>query len=98
MPPTIVYITGFRQHAGKTVTALGILSRLRRIMDPSRIAYLKPVGQELVTLSDGSQIDKDARLLQEFSGIPENSCRSRASLSIWEPSESVTNSCPTGFR
>ncbi len=71
MPPTIVYITGFRQHAGKTVTALGLLSRLRKIMDPSRIAYLKPVGQELVTLPDGTQIDKDARLLQEFSGIPD---------------------------
>lgn len=71
MPPTIVYITGFRQHAGKTVTALGLLSRLRRIMDPSRLAYLKPVGQELVNLPDGTQIDKDARLLQEFSGIPD---------------------------
>jgi hypothetical protein len=69
MAPTIIYITGFRQHAGKTVTSLGLISQLRKRMDPRRIAYLKPVGQELVTLPDGSRIDKDARILKEFSGI-----------------------------
>jgi uncharacterized protein len=71
MPPTIVYLTGFRQHAGKTVTALGIISRLRTRMDAGRIAYIKPVGQELVTLPDGSRIDKDAPLIKEFAGIPD---------------------------
>lgn len=71
MPPTIIYITGFRQHAGKTVTSLGLISQLRKRMDASRIAYIKPVGQELVTLPDGSRIDKDARILKEFAGIPD---------------------------
>ncbi len=70
MPPVVVYITGFRQNAGKTVASLGIISRLRRIMDPSRIGYFKPVGQELVTLPDGSRIDKDAVIIDAFSGIP----------------------------
>ncbi len=28
MAPVVVYITGFRQNAGKTVTALGIISQL----------------------------------------------------------------------
>jgi dethiobiotin synthetase len=70
MAPTIVYLTGFRQHAGKTVASLGIISRLSRFMDPSRIAYLKPVGQELVALPDGSEVDKDAQILGRFSGIP----------------------------
>jgi hypothetical protein len=67
--PVIVYLTGFRQHAGKTVTSLGIISRLLRVMDPSRIGYLKPVGQELVTLADGTTVDKDAQILGRFSGI-----------------------------
>jgi len=40
-------------------------------MDPSRIAYLKPVGQELATLPDGSRIDKDAPLMKEFAGLPD---------------------------
>jgi hypothetical protein len=40
-------------------------------MDPRRIAYLKPVGQELVTLPDGSRIDKDACIVREFAGIPD---------------------------
>lgn len=71
MAPTIVYLAGFRQHAGKTTTALGIISRLRTRMDPSRIAYLKPVGQELATLPDGSRIDKDAPLMKEFAGLPD---------------------------
>jgi uncharacterized protein len=71
MAPTIVYVAGFRQHAGKTTTALGIISRLRTRMDPTRIAYLKPVGQELATLPDGSRIDKDAPLIKEFAGLPD---------------------------
>ena len=56
MAPTIVYVTGFRQHAGKTVTSLGLISQLRKRMDPARIAYLKPVGQELVTLPEGGRL------------------------------------------
>jgi uncharacterized protein len=67
--PTIVYLAGFRQHAGKTVTSLGIISRLLAVLPASRIAYLKPVGQELVKLADGSLVDKDAEILEKFSGI-----------------------------
>ncbi len=71
MAPTTIYITGFRQHAGKTVTSLGIISLLRKIMDPSRIGYIKPVGQELVGLPDGTFVDKDAEIMRMFSGIPD---------------------------
>jgi BioD-like phosphotransacetylase family protein len=71
MAPIVIYITGFRQHAGKTVTSLGIISRLRKIIDPSLIAYIKPVGHELVELPDGSLVDKDAEILRKFSGIPD---------------------------
>jgi dethiobiotin synthetase len=71
MPPVIIYITGFRQHAGKTVAALGIISVLRTVMDPARIGYIKPVGQEMITLESGRQIDKDTLILKIFSGIPD---------------------------
>jgi BioD-like phosphotransacetylase family protein len=71
MPPLVVYITGFRQHAGKTVTSLGLISLFQKIIDPIHIGYIKPVGQELVELADGSKIDKDARIVQEFSNIPD---------------------------
>ncbi len=71
MAPVIIYITGFRQHAGKTVISLGILSLLRKVMDPSLIGYIKPVGQKLVSLQDGTRVDKDAYLIHAFSDIPD---------------------------
>ena len=71
MAPIVVYITGFRQHAGKTVTSLGLISLFRKYLDPIHIGYIKPVGQELVVVADGRKIDKDARLVKEFSGIPD---------------------------
>lgn len=64
--PTIIYIAGFRQHAGKTFTSLGLISRLKEIYKPEDIGYIKPVGQELFTLPDGRKIDKDAVIIKEF--------------------------------
>ena len=63
---TIIYIAGFRQHAGKTFTSLGLISRLREIYKPEQIGYIKPVGQELFTLPNGRKIDKDAVIIKEF--------------------------------
>ena len=71
MKPTVIYIAGFRQHAGKTVTSLGLLSLLLRKYSPKELGYIKPVGQELVELEDGSKIDKDARIIEKFAGIPD---------------------------
>ena len=48
MKPKIIYIAGFRQHAGKTTTSLGMIHSLSRIFDPDDIGYIKPVGQETV--------------------------------------------------
>ncbi len=64
--PTIIYVAGFRQHAGKTFTSLGLISQLRSFLKPEEIGYIKPVGQELFTLPDGSKIDKDAVIIKEF--------------------------------
>ena len=69
MAPKIIYITGFRQHAGKTVASLGLLHLLRRDYKPEELGYIKPVGQELVELESGIKVDKDALLVREFADI-----------------------------
>lgn len=67
--PPVVFIAGERQHAGKTVTSLGIISAISQIIDPQDIGYFKPVGQEMVTLPNGEKIDKDVRIVKEFTGL-----------------------------
>jgi len=67
--PPIVFIAGERQHAGKTVTSLGLISAISKIIDPKDIGYFKPVGQEMVTLPNGERIDKDVRIVKEFTGL-----------------------------
>lgn len=67
----IIYITGFRQHAGKTVTSLGLLHLLKQHYKPEDLGYIKPVGQELVELEDGEKVDKDALVIREFADIPD---------------------------
>lgn len=67
--PPIVFIAGERQHAGKTVTSLGIISALTNHIDPQDIGYFKPVGQEMITLPSGERIDKDVRIIKEFTGV-----------------------------
>jgi dethiobiotin synthetase len=67
--PPVVFIAGERQHAGKTVTSLGLISALCNHIDPEDIGYFKPVGQEMVTLATGERIDKDVRIIKEFTGL-----------------------------
>ena len=67
--PVVVYLAGFRQHAGKTVTSLGIISQLRKHLDAREIGYLKPVGQQLVQAAGGVTVDKDVELIGEFAGL-----------------------------
>ncbi len=67
--PPVIFIAGERQHAGKTVTSLGIISALTNHIDPKDIGYFKPVGQEMITLPNGKKIDKDVQIIKEFTGI-----------------------------
>lgn len=67
--PPVVFIAGERQHAGKTVTSLGVISAISKIIDPADIGYLKPVGQEMTTLPNGERIDKDVRIVKEFTDL-----------------------------
>jgi dethiobiotin synthetase len=62
----IIYVAGFRQHAGKTLTSLGIISQLKKHIPAEKIGYIKPVGQELVQLVDGNRVDKDTTIIQRF--------------------------------
>ncbi|NCD33914.1 MAG: hypothetical protein EOL87_10935 [Spartobacteria bacterium] len=66
MKQHVIYIAGVKQHAGKTVSSLGIISALIKKIDPARIGYIKPVGQELKTLPDGTKVDKDAVIIEKF--------------------------------
>jgi hypothetical protein len=67
--PKIIYIAGERQHAGKTVSTLGLFSALCSVLDPADIGYFKPVGQEMVQLPSGERIDKDIMIVKEFTGM-----------------------------
>ncbi len=71
MKPKIIYVTGFRQHAGKTVTSIGLISLLKKHIPVEEIGYIKPVGQQLVDLPSGIRVDKDVRVMEHFSGIPD---------------------------
>ncbi len=71
MAPKIIYVTGFRQHAGKTVTSIGLISLLRKFISPEKIGYIKPVGQELIQLAGGAKVDKDVKVIEKFCGIPD---------------------------
>lgn len=74
-PPT-VFILGTDRDIGKTVTCVGIISKL---LSPEHgftmadIGYIKPVGQETVTVVDSKgaplQADKDAVLVTSLLGM-----------------------------
>ena len=67
--PPVIFIAGERQHAGKTTTSLGIISALSKFMNPEDIGYFKPVGQEMVSLSNGERIDKDVLVIKQFTNL-----------------------------
>lgn len=71
MRPLVIYVAGVRQHAGKTVASLGLISVLRRLLPPELIGYLKPVGQEMDVLPDGVGVDKDVLVIGQFCHIPD---------------------------
>ena len=70
MKPVVIYISGAHQHSGKTLTSIGLLSLLSKIYPSEELGYIKPVGQQVVTLADGTTIDKDAQIIEKFSDIP----------------------------
>ena len=74
-PPT-VFVLGTRQHVGKTVTSMGVIAKLlseQHGYDVADIGYIKPVGQQAVTVTDETgqdiRVDKDAVLVTSLLGI-----------------------------
>ena len=59
-----IFVAATGQHVGKTTVCLGIMSGLRKRF--GSVGFLKPVGQELVTLPDKLCVDKDAVLFKEY--------------------------------
>ncbi len=70
MKPKIIYIAGSRQHSGKTLASLGILSLLSNDFPSEQLGYIKPVGQQVVNLENGETLDKDAVIIDTFTEIP----------------------------
>ncbi|MCK5197320.1 MAG: AAA family ATPase, partial [Spirochaetales bacterium] len=70
MKPVVIYISGAHQHSGKTVTSIGLLSLLSNIYPTEQLGYIKPAGQHVIKLEDGTTIDKDAQIIERFSEIP----------------------------
>ncbi|MBC7256871.1 MAG: AAA family ATPase, partial [Chloroflexi bacterium] len=75
--PTTIYVLGTDRDIGKTVTCIGIMAKL---LTPEYgygkedIAYMKPVGQETLTVVNGAgasiQVDKDAVLITSLLELP----------------------------
>lgn len=58
-----IFIAATNQHEGKTTACLGILSGfLKRY---NRVGFIKPVGQQHITTSDCSVVDKDVVLFKK---------------------------------
>ena len=61
-----IFVAATQQNDGKTTTALGLFSALRKRL--GRIGFIKPVGQRFVEV-DGHKIDEDTVLIDQTYGI-----------------------------
>lgn len=61
-----IFVAATQQNDGKTTTALGLFSALRRRV--GRIGFIKPVGQRFEEV-DGKRIDEDTLLIDETFGV-----------------------------
>jgi BioD-like phosphotransacetylase family protein len=61
-----VFIAATQQNDGKTTTALGLFSALRKRL--GRIGFIKPVGQRFIEV-EGKQIDEDSVLIDQTFGV-----------------------------
>jgi dethiobiotin synthetase len=87
--PRTVFVLGTDRNIGKTVTCIGIIAKL---LSPScgyaveEIGYIKPVGQETLTVLSGAgvpiQADKDAVLITSLMGIQSHGYE-KASPVVW---------------
>lgn len=62
-----IFIGATGQNVGKTTLCLGILSGLQKRFDS--VGFIKPVGQQHVTISDNLKVDKDVMLFKHHFGL-----------------------------
>lgn len=70
MAKNAIFIAATGQHVGKTTTCLGIYSGLTKKF-PS-VGFIKPVGQQHVSVEESFRVDKDVVLFKEHFHIKEN--------------------------
>lgn len=103
-PPTL-YIIGTNRNIGKTVTSMGIVSKLlspEMGYEPHEIGYIKPLGQQTRSLidQDGNyvKVDKDVLL---FTNLYQLHCPTLRSMSpvVWTggSSEKYIDAADDGF-
>jgi len=63
MKKQAIFIAATGQNVGKTTTCLGLISGLRKRF--SQVGFIKPVGQQHVTVKDQLKVDKDVVLFHE---------------------------------
>ncbi len=61
-------IGGCEPNSGKTMVALALALKLRDL--GYKVSYLKPVGQNITTMEDGSLVDEDAKLAAAVLELP----------------------------
>ena len=61
-PARGVFVASTGQHVGKTTTSLGLFSALMKRVNT--VAFMKPVGQELVQIDSSERADKDTVLFR----------------------------------
>jgi phosphate acetyltransferase len=62
-----IFIAATGQHVGKTTICLGLIAALRKRF--SSIGFIKPVGQQHVTIDGDTIVDKDAYLFKNYYGM-----------------------------
>jgi hypothetical protein len=74
--PQTIYVVGTSQDVGKTVTSMGIIAKLLapdQGFDMSDVGYIKPVGQQTLTVLNGEgmpiEADKDAVVVCSLMGV-----------------------------
>ncbi|CBN78852.1 conserved unknown protein [Ectocarpus siliculosus] len=68
-----IFVAATKEHTGKTSVSMALIAGLVRRFGPTRVSYMKPVGQKhvLVTGKDGEdlKVDKDVAVAKEYFGL-----------------------------
>lgn len=63
-----IFVAATGQNVGKTTICLGLIAALKKKIN--NLGFIKPIGQQHVTVENGLQVDKDVVLFKEYFNIP----------------------------